>query len=86
MKTNNELSNLEFSTHAENVHHAMRIGLKNAKGERNGRAKLNSDLVSCIKKSLNEGQTLRSIATKYGVHHTTIRDIKVGKLWSHIVL
>ena len=38
IKTDNRISNLELVTASENVKHAFRIGLMDARGENNGRA------------------------------------------------
>ena len=57
---------LEVITHAENV--------------RRGRAaKLNPRLAEQIRQ---ETGTLREIAEKYGLHHTTVMDVRSGLSWS----
>lgn len=84
-KLNNDLSNLEWCTHAENMHHAFKTGLANNTGENNGQAKLTKDKVLKIKTLLNEGVLSQyKIAAIYDVSRSCILGIKLGRLWSHV--
>lgn len=49
-------------------------------GSNNGNSRLNDGVVMSI---LNERGTLRAIAKKYGVAHSTVKCIKKGHTWSH---
>ena len=49
-----------------------------------GKCKLNASQVSQIKARLRAGESQRLIAADYGVHKTTIGDIKTGRCWSDV--
>lgn len=89
-KQNNDLSNLEWCTHKENMQHAHRTGLippsNIGPGEKSLSAKLNNKSVVEIKKALIRGVSTTSLAKKYSVTPGTIDHIKKGRTWSHIVL
>lgn len=53
-----------------------------ARGEAHGSAKLTEAKVRGIYVSV--GATQRELAELHGVHHTTIKDIRLGRLWKHI--
>jgi hypothetical protein len=95
-KKNNHVSNLEFVTPRENSIHAAKTGLLNPpRGSRSGwntkrsamlrsvrrRAKLDEDKVSDILESLQNGQSPKSLAEKYGVDRSTISYVKRGHTW-----
>ncbi len=84
-KLNNRLSNLEAISITENIRHAFQIGLSIpplAYGEYSSKAKLCKSQVEDIKKSYSDS-SYRKLAKKYGVVHTTIRDIIKGRSWAH---
>ena len=83
-KTNNNLCNLEWVTHAENMEHANKEGLINNKGVNNGMAILNDDKVREIKKLLKKGLSQYKISKMYGVSRSAILKIKLGKTWTHV--
>lgn len=55
-----------------------------ANGERQHSAKLNYEKVLRIRNDLAGDTSMRSIANKYGVCPTTIRNIKDNKIWRHV--
>lgn len=58
---------------------------RQARGERNGRAKLTKEQVLSIRKEYAEGNTSYSkLAVKYNVNQTLIERIVNKKLWKHI--
>lgn len=57
---------------------------RQAKGERNGRAKLTSMDVIKIKSLLKRGNMQSDIAFRFDVSEVTISAIKLGKIWKHI--
>lgn len=81
-KQNNNLSNLEWCTPAENIHHAMEHNLR---AKINGSAKLTPEQVLEICHLLKDKtMTQKQIAEKYGVHVCSIERIKAKKLWKSI--
>ena len=64
-KLNNDLLNLEWVTHLENMIHAVNTGLMNNKGENNGMSKLKYSDIPLIKKLLNNGISQYKISKQY---------------------
>jgi hypothetical protein len=92
---NNELSNLEWCTYAENNEHAYRLGLNDkskfgkhgnhARGENHGRAKLSKNQVLQIRSIYEQGfESIRGLSKAYAVSKTTIERILNRDNWSHI--
>lgn len=79
--TNNRLANLRYDTRAGNFADKNKHGTASI-GERHGRSKLSSDDVAEIRSSRGVGQ--QYLSDKYGVHQTTISDIKRGWTWKHV--
>jgi hypothetical protein len=89
LKYDNQLSNLELATRAENVEHAFRVlGRKPANnpsfGELNGSARLTEADVRVIRRMRAEGLYQYQIAEKFGVCQRTINLIVRGLTWSHV--
>lgn len=82
-KSNNNASNLEWTTCQENTHHAIAIGLRDSKGEASGMAKLNDEVVKMILMT-DCTQTHEQIANCLGVSRSTITKIKNRQTWTHI--
>ncbi len=57
---------------------------RQAKGEKNGRAKLSDDAIRDIRDLFRSGSTKRKIARLYAVSDTLIRYIVCGKNWTHV--
>ena len=86
VKTDNNLSNLEYVTCSENIQHAYDIGIKiakPAKGEAHWKAKLTEEMAKAIKYSFKCIST-KYLAEKFQVSRSTINYIRGGKLWKHI--
>lgn len=96
--SNNVLDNLCWGDRLEQAEDMRRHGTT-AVGDRHGTrtkpesvprgssrafAKLTETQVIEIRKSLSEGQTLKSIASRYKVDSQTIANIRDGKLWRHV--
>ena len=88
-KLNNNVTNLEWCSHRDNIIHARDMGLLSCKqGELGGHNKLTEKDVIKIKMELKDyyrGQ-LSDIARKYNMDRSTISKIKLGKLWSHVIV
>lgn len=83
-KSNNDIGNLEWCTHSQNIQHAYDIGLLvAAKGENHSNSKLTESEVKEIR--LMTGYFLqKDIAEVYGVSSTQVRNIQNNKQWRHI--
>lgn len=69
----------------ENDAPAYRAGLKGARGENNGNARLTSQQVQEIRRFLADRVPQRAIASRYGVSQGLISKIKRGSSWTHYV-
>ncbi len=84
-KANNDLGNLEYATYSEQQHHAIRLGLrKRLGGIAQVKCKLTDADIPTIRQMLADGISCCEIARRYGMHNTTIHDIKTGKNWHHV--
>lgn len=84
IKNNCDASNLEWTSHIENQVHATEHGLRPV-GEKNGQAKLTTEMVVEIKRLLNNTNLSNTeIAKMYNVHKSVISSIKRGKTWNHL--
>lgn len=54
-------------------------------GERNRHAQLTAENVMEIKRRLATGEAASAIARAFGVSHTTVSSIRLGKLWRHLL-
>ena len=85
LKTSNPVENLEWVTPKENVRAAIEEGLHNNTGHHNGNAKLTEDQVRSIRHSYAaHGETKASIARRFGIGHTTVRNIINRDRWAHV--
>lgn len=82
IKGDNRVINLEICTNSDNMKHAIENGLVNNRRSKNGMAKLTEAQVLRIKELLKEGVLFqKTIADAFGVHQSTISDIKRQKYW-----
>lgn len=58
--------------------------LPNHRGVDIATARLTPADVLVIREAMANGESQRSVARRYGVHHSTIRDIATGATWSHV--
>lgn len=81
-KKNNCLSNLEWTTCEENIHHAMAYGLR---AKVNGASKLTPGQVLEIYHRSWDGESNVSLSKEFGVHPDTIGQIRNKKTWKEIL-
>lgn len=83
VKTNNNLDNLEYVTHTENMRHMDRLGLREAAyGENHHRALLTKVQVDEIRRMYATGNYNQpQLAELFGVKRNTIGSIIQGKSW-----
>lgn len=80
-KTNNDIRNLEYCTHSENLKHAYKNGLKK-KGEEHKQAKLSENDVVFIRENYkpnHEQYGAKSLSILFGVSKATISRIANNK-------
>lgn len=81
-KTDNSVTNLEWTTCEENIHHAIQHDLR---AKINGSAKLRPEQVKeIIQLLLSKQYTYKEIANMYGVNEETIGRIKRKKSWKEL--
>ena len=80
-KLNNNVDNLEYITHSENILHAYQHGFVGGRGERQGQAKLTEHDVRLIRKS-PLGST--ALGLHYGVARGTIKCIRNFATWKQV--
>lgn len=88
VKDNNELSNLEWCTASYNTKHAISIGLIEPidwKGSKNPSVKLDYGIVYSIKFGTLNLVSNQELACIFKVDLETIRRVKTGEHWSHVV-
>ena len=81
IRSDNRLENLEWGTQEEQYQDKIRHGTA-YRGERHVNSKLTEADIAEIKK---RPESSRQIAAQYGVNHATIRRIRSGKMWKHVL-
>jgi hypothetical protein len=85
-KTNNNHSNLEWSTPLENTRHAIRTGLRNMLGEDHPNSVYTETQIKEVIRMLCEtSETQASIAKVTGVLRGEVALVSCGNLWSHLL-
>ena len=82
-KSHNGADNLEWTTPAENMRHAVLSGLT-TQGERNAAAKLKDHEVKEIREMWSHGWPQRWLADMYGVTPATLHHIVHRLYWKHV--
>jgi HNH endonuclease len=70
-------------THGDNMQDKVERN-RQARGAANGKSKLNETQVREIRTLRDLGWTLQKIGDTYGVTKQSVRDIIIGKHWSHL--
>lgn len=82
LKADNRIRNLDMVTRAQNIEHAIAMGLTPV-GERHPEAKLTAHLVRRIRATAGK-VSLRDWAAALGVDKATIRHARNGTTWRHV--
>jgi hypothetical protein len=80
-KLNNDLKNLEWCDHKQNMSHAFKAGLANNSGEKNGMAKLRDADIPVIRQFLENGLSQYKIAKMFNVSRSAIMNLKNRSKW-----
>lgn len=86
-KQNNDLANLEWLTHQENIRHAHKMNAWAANGPRGETtitAKLTDEAIRQIRVLRQAGETFVALGKQFGVSNTAIRDVIIGRSWGHV--
>lgn len=70
----------------EERNETVRAAKPRRKGRARGKVALDAGKALQIKQRLADGATVRSLANEFGVHLTTINNIKWGKTYKHVQL
>lgn len=86
IKADNRPDNLEYVTHAENMHHAKAIGAfdNHPKGSKHRGSVLTEALVLEMRTKYRNGQPIASIAREYNLVDGTARKAITGETWGHV--
>lgn len=83
-RANNALYNLKWGTRQDNVKDKFRHGTQ-LMGSRIPWAKLTEEDIILIRERITNGDSVSSIAKDYRVDPETIRGIKHGRTWKHVI-
>lgn len=85
-KLNNNIDNLEWVTHKENIQHASNFGLMSGRQHLiHPSTKLYEKDIINIRLLLTQGISLLKISILYKVSKTLISQIKLGKKWKRVI-
>lgn len=86
-RADNRVSNLEWTTHTDNVRYSYKCGRHEGRqvGEKNNKARLTEDQVIEIRQKYDSGEkTQMELAKEYNVGWSTIHNIVFRFTWKHI--
>lgn len=88
IKEDNQLNNLEWVNHNQNMKHASRTGLFTVKGDNRNNSKLTENQVRMICQKISEGKTPKQISEEMNLENCNIDKIVMniinGLSWKHI--
>lgn len=82
-RLNNNLSNLEYAYHLDNIAHAHRLGLF-VRGTKVPSSKLNENKVSKIRQLRRHGWTPLELQNKFKTSSSNIYSILLNQTWKHV--
>lgn len=74
-KQNNNLANLEWTTHSANLQHAYKEGLHKSRS-------LTPEQVQQARARVTQGYSLQQVAAEFGVSRSAISHLKQGRSWA----
>lgn len=83
-KLNNHYSNLEYITCRDNIHHAIRNGLRTSTINLKDNRMFDEIQVKTIKHLFNDGLTNQHISEYFKCHHSTISKIRRGHNYPNV--
>lgn len=83
IKNDNRVENLEWCTRSENQKHAIKLGLRSAKGIKNSQSKLTELDVLQIRK-LYKKEPLKKIAEMFNISISNVCSIGKKNTWEHV--
>lgn len=81
---NNQVSNLEWISHLDNMQHGFRTGLINNTGVLHGNNKYTEDQILKVIGLIKEGSTSIQIEKLTNVKAATVNAIRKGSQWRHL--
>lgn len=82
-RLNNNMENLEWVTHSENIKHSYFLENRSAKGSKNANSKTTEEIVHQICQHIQDGLSSSQIRD-LGYSYILTRSIKTKANWSHI--
>ena len=82
-RLNNNMENLEWVTHSENIKHSYVLGNRSAKGSKNANSKTTEEIVHQICQHILDELSSSEIRD-LGYSYILVRSIKTKSNWSHI--
>jgi hypothetical protein len=80
----NAFSNLEWVSCKENIQRAIKVGIRDFRGERCWNAKLTTRIVLKIRERAARGESFAAIARDVGVSNVNVANVATGKTWTHV--
>lgn len=83
---NNNIINLEYVTASENIRHSYeKLGRRRSPGVKNGKAKINDEIVlSMLKAHYEQGVTIKDVSRKFGTSYGSAYAIIKRIMWKHV--
>lgn len=79
-KQNNHYTNLEWCTPKYNTQHAIKSGLRNNNGERNGRSKYSDELIDKVRKQFKLGKSVKELSKLFNIDKIYLYQILNNKV------